>query len=231
MADVKPVRRPAGGRPRLLTRGQVVDATVRLGLEGFTMKRVAAELGVTIATLYQYVADRDELLRLAVTQRMESLPLPADIGQHWSVFLRDFAQVLQSLLSSDPNILVRFIHGDYGLETEIQLVQDFLEIMSRRGFAPEDAVQIMQQVAGAACGAAAVTCRDQVTVEQAGSLAQGLHEALALYPPEELPLVRQVEAQYGAPRDLLVLALIEPLIEQIARRRGESLPEVEGAAR
>jgi AcrR family transcriptional regulator len=225
MADVKSLRKPAGGRPRLLTRDRVIDAAVKLGLENFTMKRVAAELGVTIATLYQYVADRDELLRLAVTQMVAALPFPPDTGQHWSVFLRDFAQVLQEVLAADPNILLRFMHDDFGLEAEAQFAQNFLEVMTGRGFSTEEAVDILQRVATAACGGAVVACRDQVRAARTGTLEQAVQTALTHFPPEQQPQLRQVAAYFGAPRDRLALSLVEPLIEQIARRRGESLPE------
>ena len=56
------------GRPARHSTAEITTAACRLadreGIEAVTMRRVAAELGVGAATLYTYVATRDDLLEL-----------------------------------------------------------------------------------------------------------------------------------------------------------------------
>ncbi len=222
--ETKSPRRAAGGRPRVLTREQVVEAALRLGLEDFTMKRVAADLGVSIATLYQYVTDRDELLRLAVSRQMASLPFPADDGQHWSVFLREYARGIVEMLASDPHVLVRLIMSGSGMETELQLVETFLGFMKKRGFSEVDGMRIMHQATGAAFATAVFYHRDRMRAHRSGSLPKAAQEALIHYPDNALPLVRRafdIYARQTGPADVV---LLEPLIASIADERGEALP-------
>ena len=224
MMSVKSIRKAAGGRPRMLTQDQVVQAALKLGLDNFTMKRVAQDLGVSIATIYQYVSDRDQLLRLAVAQQMSTLPFPADTGQHWSTFLREYAHATFDLLQSDPHVLVRLLTSGLGMETEVQIVETFLEFMVSRGFAPEDAMHIMHQATAASFGAAVAVCRDRTRARNSGSLRKAFHEALNHYPIEDLPLVRRAEFAYATEAANLALELVDPLIEAIAKGRGETLP-------
>jgi AcrR family transcriptional regulator len=207
-----------------LTREQVVEALLELGLENFTMKRVAAELGVSIATLYQYVTDRDELLRLAVSRQMASLPFPADDGQHWSVFLREYARGIVDMLVSDPHVLVRLIVSGSGMETELQLVEAFLGFMKKRGFSEVDGMRIMHQATGAAFATVVFFHRDRMRAQRSGSLPKTAQEALIHYPDDALPLVRRAFDVYARQTDPADLFLLEPLIASIAEERGEGLP-------
>ncbi|HEY3700584.1 MAG TPA: TetR/AcrR family transcriptional regulator C-terminal domain-containing protein [Spongiibacteraceae bacterium] len=222
-AKVKSLRKPAGGRPRALTQDQVVDTALKLGLEEFTMKRVAEELGVSIPTIYQCVGDRGDLLRLAIARLLSSLPYPPDVGQHWSTFLREYAQATHDLLTVDPHVLVRFLHCGFVLESELQVLENFLQFMVPRGFTPREAVQILRQVLIAATGVAVATCRERATIQRSGSVEQALHEALAHYPPGHLALFSQAGVNYLSTNEQLA-SVIEPIIRFIAYERGENLP-------
>lgn len=71
-------RRPRAGG---LTVERVVDEAVRLvddhGLEALTVRRLAASLGTSSATLYRHVASVDELLVLVVDHVIGEIDLPA----------------------------------------------------------------------------------------------------------------------------------------------------------
>jgi len=60
------------GRPPAHTRAEVVTAAIAVadaeGLEGLTMRRLAAELGAGPMSLYTYVRDKEELVDLIVDQ-------------------------------------------------------------------------------------------------------------------------------------------------------------------
>ncbi|WP_328318401.1 TetR/AcrR family transcriptional regulator [Streptomyces sp. NBC_00388] len=67
-------------QPAGLDLGKITAATVRLldseGLAKFSMRRLAAELGVTAMSVYWYVDTKDDLLELALDAVMGELELP-----------------------------------------------------------------------------------------------------------------------------------------------------------
>src|SRR5688500_6441543 len=69
------------GRPPQRTREQVVAAAIAVadaeGLDALTMRRLAAELGAGVMSLYTYVRDKDDLVDQMVEQISAYQP-PAD---------------------------------------------------------------------------------------------------------------------------------------------------------
>lgn len=59
-----------------------------LGLESVTMRRVAAELGVTAMALYHHVADKQALVALVADQVIDLVPEPGPQGGPWYDRLR-----------------------------------------------------------------------------------------------------------------------------------------------
>jgi AcrR family transcriptional regulator len=214
------------GRPRLLTRDRIVEAALRLGLTEFSMKAVAAELGTTIATLYKYVRDRDHLFRLAVDEALARMPLPTDHGQHWSVFLSEFADVVCGALIADRQVLGRVIDWGVGMETELKLDEIFLRAMTRRGFAVEEASRILRLTGAAAFGVAVRTHCNRARISRSGSLQRALEEAMSPFVQDKLPEIPTIPSQIFDDGLSLLHDTLAPLIEQIARSRGETLPRI-----
>lgn len=114
MAATQPVRRrrrPATrkGRPTL-TRELIAERALQLaGVEGFpavTMRRLAAELGVTVRALYNYVTDRQEVVELAtraLTAHWE--PVALSPGR-WEDDLRAYCARLRALYRRYPRALL-----------------------------------------------------------------------------------------------------------------------------
>src|SRR5690606_37828697 len=83
--------RRVGGPPRI-DRAAIARAVTEIGLDEVTVKRVADHLGVSVPGLYHHVRGRDDLLRLAAEHSLARLRLPEDRGQHWAVWLREWAR-------------------------------------------------------------------------------------------------------------------------------------------
>ena len=70
---------PKGRRTETLTLEAVVDESERIartrGVDGLTMRAVAAGLGVTPMAIYYYVPGKEDLLRLVVGRVSESFGL------------------------------------------------------------------------------------------------------------------------------------------------------------
>ena len=79
------IERAEGDRPSL-NRDRVVRAAIDLadrdGLEGLSMRKLGADLGVEAMSLYNHVANKDDLLDAMVDAIVEEIELPPD-GPDW----------------------------------------------------------------------------------------------------------------------------------------------------
>lgn len=153
-ANRTPSARKAG-RPRRLTLEMVLDAANEMGIENVSMKKLAVELDVGIATIYRYVADRDDLVRMALARR-GSHPFIVTRDMEWPDVLRGYARSLYSVVSQDSFPLTSFMRGGFGVTSELEFVDTLIREMTQRGFDADEAGRICRmvhhQVGGAAMG-------------------------------------------------------------------------------
>lgn len=86
---------PKGQRTETLTLEAIVDESERIartrGIDGLTMRTVAAGLGVTPMAIYYYVPGKEDLLRLVVGRVSESFGLlHREEDRSWQETLRDY---------------------------------------------------------------------------------------------------------------------------------------------
>jgi AcrR family transcriptional regulator len=100
----RPERAARGPAPSL-SREQIATAAVTLadaqGIEALSMRAMAAELGVGAASLYRYVASKDELIELMVDAVIGS-DLDFEIRGDWREDLRSFAHSLREMTLRHP---------------------------------------------------------------------------------------------------------------------------------
>ncbi|QIQ03907.1 TetR/AcrR family transcriptional regulator [Streptomyces liangshanensis] len=95
-------------QPPLLDRDRITTVSVRLldaeGSAKFSMRRLAAELGVTAMSLYWYVDTKDDLLELALDAVFGEVRVPelTDETADWRDQLRELAVSYRSLLVRHP---------------------------------------------------------------------------------------------------------------------------------
>ena len=117
LSERKAPRRKGDQQPVGLDHVKIVAATMRLldaeGLSGFSMRRLAAELGVTAMSVYWYVETKDHLLELALDAAMGEIALPIEtVGpvegcEHTLAEPRDWREQLRQLASEYRRVLVR----------------------------------------------------------------------------------------------------------------------------
>ncbi|KNB52433.1 TetR/AcrR family transcriptional regulator [Streptomyces caatingaensis] len=125
-----------------LDREKIVATTVRLldaeGLAKFSMRRLAAELGVTAMSVYWYVDTKDDLLELALDEVTGEMPLPdpADESEPWQEQLRRLAIAYRQLLVSHEwvaTLVGRYLNvGPHAM----RFSDTTLSVMRRSGVAP-----------------------------------------------------------------------------------------------
>ncbi|MFF9480613.1 TetR/AcrR family transcriptional regulator [Streptomyces sp. NPDC014733] len=143
LAGRPPLKRKAD-QPDGLDLDKIVGATVRLldadGLAKFSMRRLAAELGVTAMSVYWYVDTKDDLLELAVDAVAGEMKLPdEDGGADWREQLRALATAYRDMLLRHP--WVARLLGEYlniGPRS-MAFSHATLRVMGRSGLGPERA--------------------------------------------------------------------------------------------
>lgn len=122
----------AVGRPAQRSRAEVTAAAVAIadrdGLEAVSMRRVAAELGTGAASLYRYVATRDELLDLMTDAVGTEYSLSAPSAD-WLADLLSVGEQARAILRRHPwlapLVITRPVLGPNGL-TVLEHVLDVL---------------------------------------------------------------------------------------------------------
>jgi AcrR family transcriptional regulator len=99
-------RRKPVATPRLpLTRDRVLRAALELadreGLESLSMRRLGRELGVEAMSLYNHIADKDDLLDGLADIVVDEIEVPP-IGDDWKAALRRRAISARAMLTRHP---------------------------------------------------------------------------------------------------------------------------------
>ncbi|MFD7455358.1 TetR/AcrR family transcriptional regulator [Kitasatospora sp. NPDC059827] len=113
----------AVGRPAERSRAEITAAAVELadreGLEAVSMRRVASVLGTGAASLYRYVATRDDLLDLMTDSTASDYDLPAPTGD-WQADLLAVARQTRQVMRRHPwlpaMVMSRPTLGPHGID-------------------------------------------------------------------------------------------------------------------
>lgn len=98
------------GRPPRTSRAAIADAVIAAGFDRATTSEIAAHVGVDQSTLYGYVSNRAELLRLGAERAIEGMRWPAYDGADWRGYLHACTEALWALYREHPG-LARYIRS------------------------------------------------------------------------------------------------------------------------
>jgi AcrR family transcriptional regulator len=146
-------RRPVGRPPRI-SRQAIAEAAVAVGLEDLTLKAVAARLGVSVPSLYHHVENRDDLVRLAAEHSAQQRHRPVDTGQHWALWLLEWARWNRDAFLDEPGLLGQYIDGALTFEAIASNAEAILAGLCRQGFTVTDAQAAYELVSSCAIGRA-----------------------------------------------------------------------------
>ncbi|QKG19605.1 TetR/AcrR family transcriptional regulator [Actinomadura verrucosospora] len=134
--------RPA--RDRRLSRRQIVGCAVAIldaeGGKGLSMRRIAAELGVTAGSLYWYVTTKDELLELALDEVLGEVLAEAGSGPRdgWREALAALAAGHRAMLLRHPWVLSDLAGRPNLGPNALALSEAGLAVLAGAGFAGAD---------------------------------------------------------------------------------------------
>jgi TetR/AcrR family tetracycline transcriptional repressor len=129
-----------------ITRDDVIHTAIQLlqevGLDGLTLRRLAAELGVSAPTLYWHVRDKRELLDLMAEQmvrdqREKQPPFPPGLDW-WEKIAEGMRRQYQSILAYRDG--ARVVAGNRPTEASLPQIENFLRLWVSVGFSPGEAL-------------------------------------------------------------------------------------------
>jgi AcrR family transcriptional regulator len=205
-----------------LTTEQVLRVALEIGLEGLTMSAVAERLGVRITVLYGYVAGKDELVRLAASYASERHDYPQDSGQHWALYVAQYAATLFTLFTGSGQLIAQFLEGGLGPEVEIDRAEVWLEALAKRGFTVEEALLLQRQMGEIVIGGAVTVLHKRALAAAGVHFERAATQSLTVREPEQIPLLLSGKATFVRRKPIWPQTLFQ-LLAALAARRGETL--------
>jgi AcrR family transcriptional regulator len=142
------------GRPPRVTRAEIAEAALAVGLHRATVRTVAEHLGMSVPGLYHHVRSREELLALAGAHALASVGLPDDTGQPWTDWLLASARTVYDSLVAQPELVAQIRAGALDSLRQTQQLERFLAVLGGHGFTLRQAFEIYLHVMTAVTGAA-----------------------------------------------------------------------------
>jgi len=133
-------------RPRL-SKAAVVERGLALadaeGLEAVTIRRLAADLGVTPMALYWHFRSKDELLAGLAERLWAEIDVDVDRDADWAAQLRFLLESLLHVLRTHPSASQLLLSGEKRTSESAMIANEVaLEVLTRAGFDAEHAAAI-----------------------------------------------------------------------------------------
>jgi AcrR family transcriptional regulator len=138
-----------------LTRERIIARAVEMaddgGIDDVSMRKLGASLGVEAMSLYNHVANKDDIYGGMIDHVFRAIPLP-QIGPDWRVSLRETALVTLDQVVAHPWIvgllMQRGIYGPYSL----RFADRALGVLRGAGLSDENAHHAWQMLASHTMG-------------------------------------------------------------------------------
>lgn len=176
-----------------LSRERVVRAALDLldreGTQALSMRRIAAELGVTAMALYVYFRSKDELLDAVVDAGAQEIVLPSEEGP-WKEQMRELLHEVRRALERHPGALNDRLTRPFLGPGALRLPETAMRILGRAGFEKADAVNAWRALFSYTFGFASFS--SDASAEEARRKARA---ALAALPEDEYPAMIAASAE------------------------------------
>jgi len=189
---------PSPGARVPLTRERVLGAAVLLadedGIESLTMRSLGLRLGVEAMSLYNHVANKDDLLDGMVDLVVSEIELPTDTVD-WKAAMRRRAISAQSVFSRHPWASALVDSRESSGPARLRYFDWVIGALRRAGFTLEMAVRAFSLLDSYVYGFG----RQQLNMSAGGDLEPGEMGAafLRAIPAAEYPYLREMVVEYA----------------------------------
>lgn len=198
--------KPAAEGRSTLTREQIVAGAIELldeeGIDGLSMRNLAARLDVGATTLYWHVDNRRELIALVVNEVYGEIEPPdGDHAADWRRATSRFAHDVRAAILRHPWTVAVLDHlvGDSFAPNLVRLTEQMLVLLERAGFELREAERALSTVSGYVLGTALTEAAWRGAVYRSGAGAEALAaetRRLAETATENAPRLRELFATY-----------------------------------
>jgi len=221
-----------------ITREAIVEAALavldRDGIDGFSMRRVAEELGTGAASLYWHVRNKEELFQLIFDRVIREMVLPPPDPARWKQQLKELGLQMRRVLSKYRDV-ARLSFGRIPAGPQTALMSEWLFTLLQPVGIPDRAIAYLGDFAGLYVGAfcfeeslgyASPTGEDM----DPGQLVQMMRDYMLSLPKDRFPrtiaavdliFAFNPEERFEFGLDLLIAGL-ENLAIKASRRRKRS---------
>lgn len=155
-------------RERILA--AALDLLDREGLGGFSMRRLADDLGVGTMTLYGHFRDREELLDGVVDAGAREIPVPRMPGP-WKEDLRRLMRAIHEALSEHPALVELRLERPLISPGALRLTEAGMASLRAAGFSRRDAARAYRTLFVYTLGSCAFGPGERSTAERTQALA------------------------------------------------------------
>ena len=162
------------------------------GLEAVTIRRLAAELGVTPMALYWHFRNKDELLTGLADVVWAEFDVQLDPHDDWPVQLRRLLESLVEVLRRHPSASELLIGSEKRMsEAAMVASETTLEVLHRGGFDPQYSAAIMRNAlfTGVMLAMSEPGFEPGMTAAERAEHTRQTRVRLSLLPPDRFPLV------------------------------------------
>lgn len=188
------VRKPRARRGQpTLSREQIVSAALELldadGLDGLTMRRLGARLGAGATSVYWYVANKDELLELAIDEVMSEVEIPDPEKFGWRAAAGEYARRMRAMILRHSWISALLgVHPAIG-PNALRVSDQAIGVLSAAGFSGPQLAYASYLLMSHAIGSATTESAMRTATASAGKNANELVSEME-------PYLQSVASQY-----------------------------------
>jgi AcrR family transcriptional regulator len=231
------MQRSGGATRRGLTRRAIVDRALELGdaegLDAVSLRRLAAELGVTPMSLYRHVKDKQDLVNAMYEALVEDFDLTADLSPRmkWTNQLRRALMKYVALHDRPVALPLAIAYSGSGSPAIWRLFDDGLGILVAAGFPHREAVALNRMISIVVAGYLMLLRQgpppqaDELTVARKRFELELLSLSRTDYPNVVASARELVDAQFSDPQ-LLLKEFIDFVVggveARLKKRRGSA---------
>ncbi|SDR29089.1 DNA-binding transcriptional regulator, AcrR family [Thermostaphylospora chromogena] len=134
--------------PEPLSRARIIRAAIALierdGADAVSMRRIAAELGVGVMSLYNHVPNKAALLNGVAETVLSEIEFTDDPGAYWTERVREQARAFRRIAHHYPRCTMLVVGRKLPATAALPPVERALATLRGAGFDGQDAVRIMR---------------------------------------------------------------------------------------
>ncbi len=167
------------GRPRRISKQQIVEAALEIGLDSFSIQGIADRLGVTAPALYGHVRGRDEIVELVAADLIGRLEVAIDADADWRDWLLEFGKQARAHFTDAASALQVDLSGPL-VRQRLEFAEHGVGLLVDAGFSAADAGRALWLVVRVACTAGG---------NEAASVTTPMARARSISEPGSLPAI------------------------------------------